>query len=256
MRDEDIDAEHGAELANPAHPVAEGLVLGSQDATPLEFWVGVRTGSQLELDDLIVVETLSPRQQTVRFFGIVDIVRKRYEGAQYDSDAFRAADGTLPVDISYAAHIQVTRVEPEIFIPPHPGDAVRAVRGAEFERALYFDRMERRLPIGVTRTGEPVFANVEFLDGARGAHASITGVSGVATKTSYAGVVLVPDAIVVVGVRPIGRRTRRARRLMKSMYSSGTLTPLTITRVPARLKCLATRSTSVTRDGSSPSIPS
>ena len=186
MRDENIDAEHGAELANPAHPVAEGLVLGSQDATPLEFWVGVRTGSQLELDDLIVVETLSPRQQTVRFFGIVDIVRKRYEGAQYDSDAFRAADGTLPVDISYAAHIQVTRVEPEIFIPPHPGDPVRAVRGAEFERALYFDRMERRLPIGVTRTGEPVFANLEFLDGTRGAHASISGVSGVATKTSYA----------------------------------------------------------------------
>jgi DNA helicase HerA-like ATPase len=186
VRDEDINAEHGAELANPAHPVAEGLVLGSQDATPLEFWVGVRAGSQLELDDLVVVETLSPRQQTVRFFGIVDIVRKRYEGAQYDSDAFRAADGTLPVDISYAAHIQVTRVEPEIFIPPHPGDPVRAVRGAEFERALYFDRMERRLPIGVTRTGEPVFANLEFLDGTRGAHASISGVSGVATKTSYA----------------------------------------------------------------------
>jgi hypothetical protein len=31
-----------------------------------------------------------------------------------------------------------------------------------------------------------VFANLEFLDGTRGAHASISGVSGVATKTSYA----------------------------------------------------------------------
>jgi DNA helicase HerA-like ATPase len=38
----------------------------------------------------------------------------------------------------------------------------------------------------VTRTGEPIFANLEFLDGTRGAHASISGVSGVATKTSYA----------------------------------------------------------------------
>jgi hypothetical protein len=164
----------------------EDLVLGSQDATPLEFWVGVRGWSQLELDDLVVVETISPRQQTVRFFGVVDVVRKRYEGTQFDSDAFRAAAGTLPVDVSYAAHVQVTRIDPEVFIPPHPGDPVRVVRGAEFERALYFDRMERRLPIGITRTGEPVFANLEFLDGTRGAHASISGVSGVATKTSYA----------------------------------------------------------------------
>src|SRR5205823_8890429 len=82
--------------------------------------------------------------------------------------------------------VQVTRVDPEVFIPPHPGDPVRVVRGEEFQRALYFDRMEHRLPIGLTRTGEPVFANLEFLDGTRGAHASISGVSGVATKTSYA----------------------------------------------------------------------
>jgi len=189
VADCNIDAEDTQATANPAvHPVAaiEGLVLGSQDATPLEFWVGVQGANQLELDDLVVVETVSPRGQEVRFFGIVDIVRKRYEGAQFDSDAFRAAAGTLPVDTSYAAHVQVTRVDPEIFIPPQPGDRVRLVRGAEFERALYFDRMERRLPIGLTRTGEPVYANLEFLDGTRGAHASISGVSGVATKTSYA----------------------------------------------------------------------
>jgi len=33
-----------------------GLVLGSQDATPLDFWVGVREGERLQLDDLVVVE--------------------------------------------------------------------------------------------------------------------------------------------------------------------------------------------------------
>ena len=44
--------------------------------------------------------------------------------------------------------------------------------------------MERKVAIGLTRTGEPVYANLEFLDGTRGAHASISGVSGVATKTS------------------------------------------------------------------------
>src|SRR6266702_3876986 len=104
---------------------------------------------------MIVVETQVPGGGAVQYFGVVDLVRKRYEGAQYDTDAFRAAAGTLPVDISYAAHVQVTRVDPEVFIPPHPGDSVRVVRGEEFQRALYFDRMERRLPIGLTRTGEP-----------------------------------------------------------------------------------------------------
>ena len=163
-----------------------GLVLGSLDATPLEFWVGVRDGQRLQLDDLVSVQTTLASGEVIRFFGVVDLVRKKYEGAQFDTDAFRAAAGTLPVEVSYAAHVQVTRVEPEIFVPPHPGDEVRVVTGLEFEQALSFDRMERRLAIGMTRSGEVVYANLEFLDGTRGAHASISGVSGVATKTSYA----------------------------------------------------------------------
>jgi DNA helicase HerA-like ATPase len=46
--------------------------------------------------------------------------------------------------------------------------------------------MERCVPVGVGRDGEPVYANMEFIDGTRGAHISISGVSGVATKTSFA----------------------------------------------------------------------
>lgn len=163
-----------------------GVVLGSVDAGPLEFWIGVSDEAVVQLDDLVVAEVTLSDGQVVSFFGIVDIVRKRYEGAQFDSDAFRASEGTLPVEVSYAAHIQVTRVDPEIFVPPQPGNDVRIVRGQEFQRALFIDRMEKKVAIGATRTGEPVFANLEFLDGTRGAHASISGVSGVATKTSYA----------------------------------------------------------------------
>lgn len=168
-------------------PDAAGLVLGTVDATPLEFWIGVREGQRVQLDDVVLVETRAPDGAAIRFYGIVDMVRKRYEGASFDSDAFRAAAGTLPVDVSYAAHVQVTRVDPEVFIPPHPGDAAQVVQGEDLQRALYFDTMERRVAIGLTRAGdEPVYANVEFLDGTRGAHVSVSGVSGVATKTSYA----------------------------------------------------------------------
>src|SRR6266571_8311160 len=156
------------------------------DATPLDFWVGVAEGHRIQLDDLVVVETEVPGGLRVRFYGLVDVVRKRYEGAQFDTDAFRAIDGTLPVEISYAAHVQVTRIDPEVFVPPHPGTRVQVVHGEDFQRALYFDVMERRVAIGLTRTGEVVFANLEFMDGTRGAHVSISGISGVATKTSYA----------------------------------------------------------------------
>jgi hypothetical protein len=169
-----------------AHAEPAGRVLGSLDATPLEFWIGVLEGQRVQLDDLVVVDTDAPGGLRVRFYGVVDVVRKKYEGASFDTDAFRAAAGTLPVDVSYAAHVQVTRIDPEIFVPPHPGDEARVVRGDEFQRALYFDTMDVRVPVGLTRSGEPVYANFEFLDGTRGAHLSISGVSGVATKTSYA----------------------------------------------------------------------
>ena len=46
--------------------------------------------------------------------------------------------------------------------------------------------MDRKLPIGTGRDGSPIYINLDFLDGTRGAHISISGISGVATKTSYA----------------------------------------------------------------------
>jgi len=163
-----------------------GVVLGSQDATPLEFWVGAEEGQTVELDDLVVCAARAPDGETVRFYGVVDVVRKRYEGAQFDGDAFRVEAGMLPAEVSYAAHVHVTRIDPERFLPPHPGAPVRIAAGPDLEHALYFDRMPARLPIGLTRGGDPLYANLEFLDGTRGAHASISGVSGVATKTTYA----------------------------------------------------------------------
>ncbi|MCC6622041.1 MAG: ATP-binding protein [Deltaproteobacteria bacterium] len=163
-----------------------GVVLGSFDATPLEFWVGVEAHADLALDDLVVVETRTAGGREVSFYGIVDQVRKRYEGTQFDSDAFRVAAGTLPAEISYAGHVRVTRVDPEVFLPPSPGDRAYVVRGEAYQKALFFDTMAKKLPIGLARSGQIVYADLEFLNGRRGAHASISGVSGVATKTTYA----------------------------------------------------------------------
>jgi len=163
-----------------------GRVLGTLDSMPLEFWVGVEDGQYLQLDDVVEVTTALPDGTEVRLFGVVDLVRARHEGARFDSDVFLVEKGVLPATVAHAAHVVVTRVEPEIFVPPRPGQPVRRARGALRDQALFFDGMDRRVPIGLSRDGEPVFANLDFLDGSRGAHVNISGISGVATKTSYA----------------------------------------------------------------------
>ena len=164
-----------------------GRVLGTLDATPLQFWVAVQPGAYLQLDDVVVTTRELPDSPVpVTIAGVVTQVRARHEGATFDSDVFAIADGTLPAQVQEAAEITTTRVEPEIYVPPAPGAVVRRASGAERDGALYFDRMQRRIPIGTGRDGEPLYVNADFLDGTSGAHVSISGISGVATKTSFA----------------------------------------------------------------------
>ncbi len=166
-----------------------GLVIGTDDAFALEFWVWVYPHAYLQLDDVVTVPIRLPDDREVRLHGIVDRVRSRYEGARFDSDAEAAREQRLPVGIANAAHVTVTRVEPEIFVAPFPGAAVYASEGATRDEALYFDKMRAdrtAFCAGFARDGRPIYGNIEFLDGTRGAHMNISGISGVATKTSYA----------------------------------------------------------------------
>ncbi len=163
-----------------------GRVLGTTDATPLNFWVAVEPGAYLQLDDVVVTERDVPGRGPVTIAGVVTAVRARHEGAQFDSDVFLISEGTLPAQVQEAAEVTTTRVEPEVYVPPRPGAEVRRAAADERSTALYFDRMSRQLPIGLGRDGEPMYLNADFLDGTRGAHVSISGISGVATKTSFA----------------------------------------------------------------------
>ena len=136
-----------------------GRVLGTSDATPLQFWVAVTPGAYLQLDDVVVTTRDLPDGSSVAIAGVVTAVRARHEGAMFDSDVFAIADGTLPAQIQEAAEITTTRVDPEVYVPPSPGAVVRRASGAERDGALYFDRMERRVPVGVGRDGEALYLN-------------------------------------------------------------------------------------------------
>ena len=120
-------------------------------------------------------------------YGVVSQVRARHEGARFDSDVFLIDDGVLPAEVSEAAQVQATRFEPEVFVPPLPGEPVRRAIGDERDEALFFDGHDAAPAVpALSRDDEPIYVNLDFVDGTRGAHVNISGISGVATKTSYA----------------------------------------------------------------------
>ena len=163
-----------------------GRVQGLKDSTPLLWHVAVQDGAYLQLDDVVVTARDVPGRGLVTTYGIITEVCARHEGASFASDVFLISDGVLPAAVQEVAEVTTTRVEPEVYVPPRPGETVRRATGDERARALYFDRMERKVPVGAGRDGETVYVNMDFVDGTRGAHISISGISGVATKTSFA----------------------------------------------------------------------
>src|SRR3954452_5945463 len=140
-----------------------GRVLGTADATPLQFWTAVTPGSYLQLDDVVVTRRDLPDREPVTIAGVVTQVRARHEGAQFDSDVFAIADGTLPALLQEAAEITTTRVDPEFYVPPSPGAVVHRASGEARDAALHFDRMERRVPMGTRRDGGAGFLHTHFV---------------------------------------------------------------------------------------------
>lgn len=167
------------------HPV--GRVIASEHSTTQEFRVVLNDDSYLQLDDMVMLETEVPGAGTIRTYGVVTESEGFYEGAAFESDTFRiAGEGILPAAKMRSARVAVTRVDPELWVAPDPGAEVYRAAGGERDKALYKDEMERPLPVGIGRDGEPVYADLDFFDGRKGGHMSISGISGVATKTSYA----------------------------------------------------------------------
>ena len=172
------------ERDRPAAPLV-GRVIGTEDATPLEFWVAVATARSCSST------TCGPRAHAARratpsIYGVVGQVRARHEGARFDCDVFldrgRSPAGRGQRGGAGAA----TRFEPEVFVPPLPGAAVPQARRRRAPHGPVLRPDGSALPAGLSRDDEALYLNLEFLDGTSGAHVNISGISGVATKTSYA----------------------------------------------------------------------
>ena len=174
-----------------------GRVVGVGHTSSQEFRVVLDNEAYLAVDDLVVVRTEVPGVGTLCTYGMVVESEATYEGAAYESDVHRIAGdyatgggqfvgGLQPAAKVRTARVAVTRVDPEVWVAADPGEEVFRARGIERERALYADEMRRPLAVGRGRDGEPVYVDLDFFDGTKGGHMSIAGVSGVATKTTFA----------------------------------------------------------------------
>jgi DNA helicase HerA-like ATPase len=165
-----------------------GLVDASADASTQTAQVLVDTRVDLALDTFVVTPQRLVDGSVLFHYGIVTEVAGRVEGASTATDTARLANATLPGQRFRRADVSWTRTHPELYLPPSSGAPVWVAAGEHRRRALFLDKMDlgEEIPIGLDMNDEVVFVPYSFLNGERGAHASISGKSGVATKTSYA----------------------------------------------------------------------
>ena len=165
-----------------------GRIVGDARTNTREFRIILDDTSYLAVDDLVVVISNIPGlTEPLATYGVVIESESTYEGVTYETDVRRIADsGVLPAELIRTATVAITRMIPEIWTAPLAGQIVHRATGVERDLALYVDDMGRKMPVGLAPDGSPIFLDLDFFDGTKGGHMSISGVSGVATKTTYA----------------------------------------------------------------------
>jgi len=164
-----------------------GVVDGSSPTNTRQFRFVLDEQATVQLDDLVVCRQRLASGEDVAHYGIVVEQSGVIEGAELPSDTpLIAITKTMPGVISRLADVLILRSDPELWLAPIPGAEIVPARGRERELALFVDRMEQQLPVGLDQSGQPVFADFSYINGEQGAHVSISGISGVAAKTSYA----------------------------------------------------------------------
>lgn len=192
-----------------------GLVDGSIPSATDRFTVCLNDDVVVQLDDLVSVTDELPDGRSITHYGIVVTQTGYYEGAQWATDTARiAVDHTQPGERVRRVEVQVLRTVPELWVSPHPGAVARRAMGEARDAALFADQMDERLVVGLDQSGQPVYADWAFISGQQGGHVNITGISGVATKTSYATFLLYHLLETPAGRQLLGAHAANTRALV------------------------------------------
>ena len=165
-----------------------GAIDGAAEINTRHFSVVLDDSATVQLDELVVSRQRLPSGEEVAHYGIVTEQTAVIEGAELPSDTRHIAlTQTMPGQTSRCAQISVLRTDPERWVAPNAGATVLQARAADRDKALFLDQMDGgRLAIGYDQQLEPIYGDFSFMNGVQGGHVSISGISGVAAKTSYA----------------------------------------------------------------------
>ena len=157
-----------------------------------QFWLSDDT--ILSPFDIVLVKNKTDDSIT---YGVVQDIFHITDGtghiSNYVSSDFGNVD-TVPLtkrlSLSYAK-VAVVHNTKENFMPVFEGSPVYTADEEDIQVALGLDSIDDKtaIPAGLMRTGNnvsvPIKYNGDFLIGPEGAHMNISGISGLATKTSY-----------------------------------------------------------------------
>ncbi|MCL2343655.1 MAG: ATP-binding protein, partial [Firmicutes bacterium] len=159
------------------------------------FWTDKNT--LLNPFDVVVVEHLHGSKT----YGVVEEISHITDSDSFlaeffsnDFGSLKAISNTDRVGMNYVFARVVGNTQ-NIYIPVHNGAKVSLGSQADIQEALGLDEiknpvvcgyLEMYSGLGEAKINLPVFVNSDFLIGPEGAHLNISGISGLATKTSYA----------------------------------------------------------------------
>jgi hypothetical protein len=175
--------------------IGKVIATEKQPSTIEEFTFWTTKNTKLNPFDVVVVEHMSQSKT----YGVV-------EGISHMTDSPSALAGFISSDFgdvdstSYTNRIGMNYVQckvvgntKNIYNPVQEGAIVRLASSDEIMEALGLNDVKNKLPAGYIQMYEgknkqilPVFFNSHYVIGPEGAHLNISGISGLASKTSYA----------------------------------------------------------------------
>lgn len=157
-----------------------------------QFWMSDDT--ILSPFDIVLVENKTDNSIT---YGVVQDIFHITDGTGHISNYVSSDFGNVEIapmtrrqSLSYAK-VSVIHNTKENFMPVFEGSAVYTANEDDIQVALGLDNIDEKtaIPAGLMKAGNnvsvPIKYNGDFLIGPEGAHMNISGISGLATKTSY-----------------------------------------------------------------------
>ncbi|MBI5207532.1 MAG: hypothetical protein HY934_07045 [Candidatus Firestonebacteria bacterium] len=159
-----------------------------------EFSFWVKDDTVIAPFDMVAVKNMND-SITVgvveEIFHITDSYNHIANYVSHDFGKMEEEPTTIRLGTIYAK-AKVMNNNKEIYMPVTDGEIVRFATEIEIKEALGIDRIPegKRIPAGFLSLSNnisiPIYLDSTFLIGPEGAHLNISGISGLATKTSYA----------------------------------------------------------------------